>query len=430
MSKLGRNILSGAILAIGNGVIIFVSYPLYLKYLGTDGYGVWTTLSVVINFSSISGLGVDTAIIKYVAEEYGKKSKSGVEKYFSTAIIVLLVTGIIIFLALLPFAESIVRMMSIPELYIPDASRLFPMIVALSVFIFLVRVTNGALKGLGSVDLANYYDLGGRSIAVISTVIFLYFGYGLFGVFWGQVLFYTFLGGISYFTIYRILGNSFFSVSSFDRKYLRKMIGFGGTMTAARLTSMFLRPFNKLVIARYINISAVTYYDIADKIVMNFRNLFQMGIGAIMPEVSRLSVSEDSGTKVEGVFKKAMKLVIYAGIPMFAALFVLGPTLLRWWIPKDYTQEMGNAFRIILSAYLINTMSLPIYFLFMGTGKVKYCFVNHLVSSALNITLILIFIGFSVTGFYLFVSIFSISIALSAILLIAIFLMLKNKYDS
>ena len=52
------------ILAVGNTLIILVSYPLYLKYLGMELYGLWATLSVVVSFTAIGRLGIDTAMIK------------------------------------------------------------------------------------------------------------------------------------------------------------------------------------------------------------------------------------------------------------------------------------------------------------------------------------------------------------------------------
>ena len=425
-SGLRRNILSGAILAIGNILITLISYPLYLNYLGLERYGLWATLSIVVSFCAIGRLGIDTAMIKYVAEEYGKKSRLGIEKCFSTAIILLLISGIVIFLVLFSLRGFIVGILGIPEKYISIANMLLPCIVILSIFIFLVKVTDGTLRGLGRVDLGNYYDLGGRVVSIITTVILFEFGYGIWSLFWGQVLFYILLGFLAFFTIYRKLGNLFFSIGSFDLKYLKKMVGFGGTMTAAQLVSMLLQPFNKVVIARYISLSGVTYFEIANSAVMQLRSIFDMGIRAIMPEISKLSVSEDAKSKIDTVFKKAMGLVFYLGVPAFVILFFSGPFLLRLWLSSQYMAEIANAFRIILAGYVSNLLSVPTYYLFMGIGKVSYCFIAYLASSILNVVLVSIFIVLGITNFYLFVGIHSFSVALSAILLITLFLIYRK----
>lgn len=421
MPDLRRNILSGAVLAVGNTLLILISYPLYLKYLGIERYGLWATISVVVNFTAIGRLGIDTAMIKYVAEEYSKKSKLGIEKYFSTAIVTLLIAGIVILLISFPSKGLLVSVLGIPGKYVPLANTLLPCMIILSILIFLVRATNGTLRGLGRVDLANYYDLGGRGFSTITALILLKFGYGVWSLFWGQVLFYLLLGFLAFFTIYKKLGTLFFSIGSCDLKYLSRIAGFGGTMTAAQLLSMLLVPFNKVVIARYISLSGVTYFEIADRAVVYLRSVFDMGIRAIMPEISRLSISEGSQERIDKVLRKAMRLVFYLGVPVFAIFFLFGPFLLRSWLSNRYTPEIAILFRIMLVGYVPNLLIIPIYYLFMGVGKVSYCFTAHLIQSTLNVTIVSILIVLAVASLYLFTGIYSLSVGLSAILWIVFY---------
>jgi len=364
-SRLEKNIFSGTVLGGGSILISLIGYPLYLKYLGTEIYGLWATLSFVVAFSALGSIGIDSAIIKYVAEEYGRNNKAGIKKCFSTASVILLISGVAIFFALLLLKDPIIRMLNIPKEYISLTNILLPCVVILSILIYFVQLVNGALRGLGRVDLANYYFLSGKAISVIIAIVLFRFNYGIWGLFWGQFLSYVLLGLWAFFTLYKKLGSSLFSISSFDWKYLKKMIGFGGTMTASRLISMFLVPFNKVVIARYIGLSEVTYFEIANKVVMQIRSLFDMGIRATMPEISKVfAVGKDSVNKINSIFKKAMKLVLCAGIPMFILLFFLASFLLSLWLSNEYVPMISNTFRIILIGFLINLLSVPIYYLF------------------------------------------------------------------
>lgn len=421
-SPLKRNMFSGTILAGGNILISFVGYPLYLKYLGVEIYGLWAVLSFIVAFSALGSVGIDSAIIKYVAEEYGSSNKAGIKKYFSTAIITLLISGGIIFFALFFLRRPIIAVLNISEEYIHLTNTLLPCVVILSILIYFVQVINGTLRGLTRVDLANYYFLGSRAISVITAVALFELGFGIWGLFWGQLFSYVLLGFLAFSTVYRRLGSSFFSISSFDWKYLKKMAGFGGTMTASRLISMLLVPFNKIVIAKYIGLSEVTYFEIANKVVMQIRSLFVIGTRAIMPEISKTSaIGKNSPNKIGCIFKKGMKLVSYVGVPTFILLFFSVPFLLSLWLSNAYVPMIGNAFRIILVGFLINLLSVPIYYLFMGIGKVSYCFINHFAQSILNVVIISIFIVFGITNFYLFSGIYSLSVALSALLLIILF---------
>ncbi len=69
-SQFKKNVLFGSIFSAINLLVALIAYPIYLKYLGPEKYGLWATVSVVLAFSQIGQLGIDTAVVKYVAGEY------------------------------------------------------------------------------------------------------------------------------------------------------------------------------------------------------------------------------------------------------------------------------------------------------------------------------------------------------------------------
>lgn len=420
--SLRRNVFSGMFYAAGNILILVVSYPIYLKCLGMERYGLWAILAVVINFTAIGNLGIDISITKYVSEEYGRKNKSGMKKYFSTAIISLLIPSILMCVVLVPSRAFVISILNIPDKYISIINTLFIYIVVLSVSIFFVKVIDGALRGVGRVDLANYYNLGAKAVSVMITIILLRFDYGIWSLFWGQVVLYSLLGFLAFFTIYRELGYLFFSIYSFDWGCLRKIAGFGGTMTASSLISIVIVPFNKVVISRYIGLVEVSYFEIASRAMSQIKSVFTLGIRAIMPKISELSaVGRDVNGKITSILKKAIKLVLYLAIPAFLMFFFLAPFLFKLWLSGLYAPEIAMASRIIMIGYIMNLLSVPYYYAFMGTGKVAYCFIAYMVQAVLNAVIISAFIVLGFINFYLIVSIYSLSCATSAILLMVLF---------
>lgn len=405
---------------------MFISYPIFLKYLETELYGLWATLSVITSFAAISKLGIDTAITKYVAEEYARNDKIEIKKCFSTAIIFIFISGIALLSILLPIRHLIVSALSTPEKYVDLANNVLLGIIILSILIFIVKIADGALRGIGRVDLANYYDLGARVISIPLTIIFLKTGHGVWSLFWGQLFLYLLIGSLVIITIYMKLGALCFSFQSFNLAYLKKLIRFGGLMTASQLISMFLTPFNKFMIARYINLSSVTYFEIADRMATQIRGIFAMGISAIMPEISMLSIHEHDKSKIDSVLKKAISLALFLGIPVFIVSFIFADNFFHLWLSKQYNSDISTTFRIFAIGYAINLLSVPIYYLFMGIGKVFYCFVNHAIQAILNLALISIFIAIGFVNLYFFSRIYSFSIAVSALILIFIFLLYKK----
>ena len=76
-----------------------------------------------------------------------------------------------------PLKGFIVGVLNIPEKYISIANTLFHYI--LSVSTFFVKVIGGTLRGVGWVDLSNYYNLGVKVFSVITAIILFNFGYGI-----------------------------------------------------------------------------------------------------------------------------------------------------------------------------------------------------------------------------------------------------------
>ncbi|NQT03029.1 MAG: hypothetical protein HQ580_13455 [Planctomycetes bacterium] len=70
-SQLRINMASSVATHCVNIVVLAVTYPIYLHYLGYETYGVWLALGVVLAFARLSDLGMAQAVTKLVAEECG-----------------------------------------------------------------------------------------------------------------------------------------------------------------------------------------------------------------------------------------------------------------------------------------------------------------------------------------------------------------------
>ena len=63
---------SGVVVTVINAVAMMVAFPIYLHFLGYEKYGVWLVLATVLSFAQLGNLGIGQAVMKLVAEEYGR----------------------------------------------------------------------------------------------------------------------------------------------------------------------------------------------------------------------------------------------------------------------------------------------------------------------------------------------------------------------
>lgn len=420
-SQLKKNIVSGSSTAAGGIIISIIAYPIYLHFLGATSYGLWAILTVVIYFSSIGNFGIDEALIKFVAQEFAHGKRDNVVTYISTGLNALLVNGILIFVILMLLQKTLRAILNLDAEYTLMFQSIFPYIIVLSIFILIVQFINAILKGLGRYDQASYIQLSGRACALLVSILFFINGYKIWGLFWGQFLSFVFVLAVSSFYICKKI-RFYYRPFRNNRTFLLNLFRFGGTITVSKILSMLLEPFIKVVIARYVGLAEVTYFEIANKIVYQIRSLFERGISAIMPEVSRLSADVvNAKSKIANVMKKIIKMNFLFGTSVFILLFILCEPLLKLWLSNEYNRTIILAFRIIVLGYTVNLISVPMYYYFMGIGRVKYCFYNHSIQAMLNFILIMAFISANIMNFSLVSIVYSISVATSASILIYLY---------
>jgi len=420
-SQLKRNILSGSATA-GIGILVsIVAYPVYLYFLGAELYGLWALLNVVIFFSSIGNIGIDEAIIKYVAEEYEKRNVVAVTTYISTGLNLLFINGAIIIVILSWLENHLPRLLNLDATHAVLFFELFPYIVLLSIFVLIVKYINAILKGLGRFDQASYILLIGRISGVACAIIFLTLGYNIWALYWGQVISFALVLTVSTFFIIRKIG-LYYNPVKYKGRFLTNLLTFGGTMTVSKVLAILLEPFIKITITRYIGLAEVAYFEIADKIVRQIRSLFEHGISAVMPEVSRLlAAAGDATARVFSVMKRLNRMNTFVGGFLFLILFIAAGPVLKLWLGAQYHQAIIVAFRIILAGYLINLLSVPSYYFFMGGGRVVFCFLNHFIQALINVGLIVTLILLDAVTFGGVMIVYSSAVAFSAIVLMLMY---------
>lgn len=423
LSQLKKNVLSGSIFSGANILITLIAYPIYLKYLGAEKYGLWATVSVVLAFSQLGQLRIDTAIVKYVAGEYGRENLKAITEYSSTAFYILIVSSLIILSILTLFKSSIAEFLKFKEIYITDGARLIFFVGLLSVFSFFVNVVKGVVSGVGRFDIANYVFLFSRIFQVILAVGLLILGYGVWSLYFGFLLYYIF-ALIAWALILRYIYHiKIFNPLAFRKQKLKELIKFGGALTTASVANMLVMPFNKVIIARYVGLSEVAYYQIAMKVVMSIRDLFVKGLEAILPKISEMhGKTTESLKSVLSVHRKAMKFILLCAFPLFLSIFIFANPILKIWLGERFDAQIGVALRILLVGWFFNTLVVPDYFMFMGIGKIKYSVSHDWIMAIINVVVIvgIVLMNINIT--------FSKVVIINSISLIAAAAFLKYRY--
>jgi len=252
--------------------------------------------------------------------------------------------------------------------------------------------------------------------------LLLYFGKGIASMVISISVSYLFIQIVSVIYVRKMIPIRILHISNLNVQCGYCLLSFGGTVMGGSVLSMFLSPFNKLIIARYAGVSSVPIYEIAYNGSRQIRALFESPLKALIPEISRIGfdMTLQAKQKISQINTRAMKLILFFGVPTYSLIAVFTPFLLKIWFGTQLNESLPVVFRIMLIGSFFSLICVPAYYTLMGLGKVKYCFVSYLILCLTNVLIISgAIILCDTLNVPLVVSVVAIAMGLSAIYLIA-----------
>lgn len=384
--------LSGSATTIINIVVMAIGYPIYLHFLGYEKYGVWLVLTTVLTFASLGNLGIGTAVLKLVAEEYGRGDTLGVQRYIATSILVLFISGMVILAILLIFRNPIVSAFKLDAGNRQMVLWLLPYISVLCVYIFIIQIFEATLSGLGRMDLANYIRTFSHAIQVVISVILLFLGLGVKSLLIGSFASCVIIHALTVICMNRIVYLNIWDIGNINGDCLRRLFKFGGTVFSGSLISMLFSPFNKLMLARYAGVATLPVYEIAFTVSMRVRSLVEAGLRALLPKISSLSANLDDQAlkKISEIYRRSMKLIFVFGTPFYGTLLVLAPVLLKIWLGEKFVTTLPGAFQLMLVGSFLSLLSVPAYYTLFAINKAGYCLISQIIQAVANFILVIV----------------------------------------
>ncbi|HUJ16773.1 MAG TPA: oligosaccharide flippase family protein [Nitrospirota bacterium] len=390
-SQLRINIVTGMVTNIAAVAVTAISYPLYLHFLGYEKYGVWLILSTIMNIAQLSNLGLAPAVVKLVAEEYGRRNTHGIQSTLSSATAILIISGCMAFIMLILFRIQIINLFKLTDENARIALSLLPYMGLLTIYVFIVQVSSATLSGLGRMDLATYSDAGGRILISVLSLMLLYLGLDIRSMLIASALSYAIIHGVNVYLIHQLGDYSFYQTKNYNLQYVTKLLKIGSGMFGSSLINILVSPFNKIMISRFIGVSSVPIYEITYNSCMYIRSLVESGIKAISPEVSRVSavISPDAIKRIQQLNKLSLKTILIIAAPLWIILMVFAAPILSTWLQNKYVGILPVVFRAMLIGVFMNLLAVPAFYILLGMGKTHQIFISYVVQSFANVMFVM-----------------------------------------
>ncbi len=390
-TQLRLNMASGTITMLLRMAILLLSYPIYIRFLGFENYGIWVVLGTVLGTAQLGELGIGEAMTKLVAEAYGKGDLDEIGRYRTASLVILSGSGLLLFVAVVVFREPIASLFNVTGDNRATIIGILPYIGALSIYIFVVHISTATLSGLGRMDLANYLELFGRVISLGLSIVLLWMNWGIIALLVANASSYCLIHLGSAFLAWRIAGLPVVPRATFSLASSRRLVHYGGGVLGITLLSMLMAPFNNIVITRYTSLSSLAVYEIAHRMAGQIKTMLNPALRALMPEVSRLGAAEtpERQARIRAINLRVTRFVLLVAGSVYLVLLFGAEPILALWLRRAFSGALPTVFRILLTASFISLLGGCAYNTLMGLGRVRDGFRAHLLAAATNIGVVI-----------------------------------------
>ncbi|HEY2461745.1 MAG TPA: oligosaccharide flippase family protein [Candidatus Acidoferrum sp.] len=363
--RLTVNSLMG-ILRFGAVTAIYLFlYPFLLRSLGPAKFGLWALLCIPSQYLALGDLGISNALIKLVSESEPGKDRERLIRLTGAASIIFTVLGALLTVLVVCLRGVIVRWLRISPELVSDAAMLLPGMAGVIWISLLGSVYTALLGGIQRTDWVHGIQIGASVINAAGIVLTIKLGGGFGGLLLSNLLAALGTWLAASLVARRSAGLGWLGWPRTNWNSLRSLLGFGGFLYIAALSSLLMEPSVKALLARFGNLELVSYFEVASRIPLQARTLFANVLAPLLPAASLLMVDRRT---LQKLFSRTMKVLWLSAVPSFLLLAGLASPIIRVWVGKDLPM-VAIAVSLLSLGWLFNVLTIPSYLFVQGLNE-------------------------------------------------------------
>lgn len=147
---------------------------------------------------------------------------------------------------------------------------------------------------------------------------------------------------------------------------------------------MFYEPTTKALLSKFGGLSMVGYFEMASRMVQQFRALIVSANQVIVPIIA--DFQEKNPERIRSIYLTNYNLLFYLALPLYSLIIIATPLISELWI--GHYERIFIIFGILLSiGWFLNTLNVSSYYANLGMGTLRWNVVGHVAIAVLNFIL-------------------------------------------
>jgi O-antigen/teichoic acid export membrane protein len=356
-----------------NFIVIILSVPLTIKYLGSEKFGFVNVLISSFSILVFSDLGMGMGLQNSLPGFIVKNDRTEIKKVISTTFFFLLITSFILLCSLITFSQftnwkTMFNIgQNIKSQEINQSVICFIFIVCLGIPATLIqRIQNAYQIGY----ISEIWIMVGNILSLVSLYLVIYFNlempwviFSMQGVVYGSFLL-NFI--VSFFVSKKYEIPSF---KYFDKTILKLQVRLGLSYLILSICAFFVNSIDSLLIGRFYDMEKVTEFSVGFKLVSI------ISIPVIIFSAPLLAAYNDSWVKKDKYWMKQAFIRYFKWISLYSLIssiiiLFFGNIILKFWIGKgDFNNYQLLMFCLLLIYLNYNAL---ISMISLSTRFLKY----------------------------------------------------------
>lgn len=378
VSSVGRKLLSGSVLRVGNliaaALASFFLMPLIVHHLGDRIYGFWSLASAFIGYYNLLDLGLSSAVSQYMCIAIGRKDETECRVVFNTALRLQLLIGAAALVVTVGLAMATPLLSHHPA----DVHTFREVIILLGINAalgFPARVYWAVLESQLRFDIQSWLAILGLFLRTGLIVWVVLAGGGLLALAWTSLLATLPVTALQIWLAMREASWASIANRFVRGERIRSFFSYSVYSFMAYIADVVRFQLDPIVISAMIGLVAVTHYKVAGILTQYYLQIIFVSVGMLQPVFSRLH-GAGRRNALEEAFFFGTKLSCCISVFICFALIGWGRPFIARWIGVKY--EDGYLPLVVLSlAVLVDVAQRSSADLLFATFKHRfYAWIN------------------------------------------------------
>jgi|SRR5579859_346516 len=349
-------------------VVLLVAMPKLVSFLGETKFGLFSLAWVVIGYLAFLDIGVNRAATKFVSEHLAEQDHESTRLIVRTALTANFALGLAGGLAVILATPYLVHSVFKVSPDLQGQARLTFYAVSLAVPVLLVQgVFRAVLSSYQRFGWINAVNAATTTTQWSVAALLAWRGYGVAAVVFSTVAFRLAAAAAYGAVLFQLLPNlQLFRIH--DLHGLPKLLRFGGWVSVSQLVSPLLVYLDRVLIASFVSLAAVTLYTVPYEVMTRLRVIPSSLVGTLYPAFSERG-GESQRVQLQWLYEGSVRYLLLLLLPGILFLVVLGPDLLRLWMGPSFAQQASLVLQILAVGVLANALAYVPYNLLQALGR-------------------------------------------------------------